>query len=167
MPIRALEGGAWPWVSPFYSDGIYTLFSIFIAAHITFLEVPFLNLDLYNGTWGYADVPSHFLGGLVTWFIFNEVVLEASQTYGLKWSPKKIIGISFFALFVAGILWEFFEVALQPEMPWLEESLSNKIQDVVMEILGFLVGLLLVVKLGYPYELQSVDAQLRNEPKRI
>ncbi len=159
--------GAWPWVSPFYSDGIYTLFSIFIAAHITFLEVPFLTLDLYNGTWGYADVPSHFLGGLVTWFIFNEVVLEASQTYGLKWSPKKIIGISFFALFVAGILWEFFEVALQPEMPWLEESLSNKIQDVVMEILGFLVGLLLVVKLGYPYELQSVDAQLRNEPKRI
>ena len=145
--------GAWPWVSPFYSDGIYTLFSIFIAAHITFIEVPFLNLDLYNGTWGYADVPSHFLGGLVTWLIFNEVVVEASRTYGLDWSSKRIVGISFSALLFVGVLWEILEVFLQSEMPWLQESLANKIQDITMEVLGFLTGLWLVGRFEYPYPL--------------
>ncbi|AFL94476.1 hypothetical protein CL1_0264 [Thermococcus cleftensis] len=143
----------WPWISPFYNDGIYTLFSIFMAAHITFLNVPFVHLDLYNQVWGYADVPSHYLGGLVTWVIFNEVVLESSRTYNLNWSHRRIIGISFFALLLVGVVWEFFEVAMQPAMPWLYESLRNKTQDVVMEVLGFLTGILLVYRLEYPYSM--------------
>ncbi|NJE03170.1 hypothetical protein [Thermococcus sp. MV11] len=143
----------WPWISPFYNDGIYTLFSIFMAAHITFLNVPFVHLDLYNQVWGYADVPSHYLGGLVTWVIFNEVVLESSRTYNLNWSHRRIIGISFFALLLVGVVWEFFEVAMQPAMPWLYESLRNKTQDVVMEVLGFLTGILLVYRIEYPYSM--------------
>ena len=143
----------WPWVSPFYNDGIYALFAIFMVAHITFLNVPFLHLDLYNQVWGYADVPSHLLGGLVTWVTFNEVVLESSRTYNLNWSPRKIIGISFFALTLVGIAWEVFEVVMQPAMPWLYETLANKTQDVVMEILGFATGMLLVYRFEYPYSM--------------
>ncbi len=143
----------WPWVSPFYNDGVYTLFAVFMAAHITFLNVPFLHLDLYNRIWGYADVPSHLLGGLVTWVTFNEVVLESSRTYGLNWSTGKIVGISFLALILVGVLWEFFEVAMQPAMPWLYESLKNKVQDVAMETLGFVIGLILVGRFEYPYSL--------------
>ncbi|NJE09994.1 hypothetical protein [Thermococcus sp. MAR1] len=151
----------WPWVSPFYNDGIYTLFSIFMAAHITFLNVPFLHLDLYNQFWKAADIPSHYLGGLVTWVIFNEVVLESSRTYNLQWSSLKIVSISLFALVLVGVLWELMEVALQPEMPWLHESLRNKAQDVVMEILGFVTGILLVGRREYPY---SMKKPLENAP---
>ena len=143
----------WPWVSPFYNDGIYALFAIFMVGHVTFLNVPFIHLDLYNQVWGYADVPSHFLGGLVTWVTFNEVVLEASRTYQRNWSQKKIVGISLFALTLVGIAWEFFEIVLQPKMPWLYETLANKTQDVVMEVLGFLTGILLVYKAEYPYSM--------------
>ncbi|WP_240703285.1 hypothetical protein [Thermococcus indicus] len=143
----------WPWVSPFYNDGVYTLFSIFMAAHITFLNVPFVHLDLYNQVWGGADIPSHYLSGLVTWVIFNEVVLESSRTYNLNWSQRRIIGISLFALVLVGVVWEFFEVVMQPSMPWLYESLRNKTQDVVMEVLGFLTGILLVYRLEYPYSM--------------
>ncbi|NJE01207.1 hypothetical protein [Thermococcus sp. JdF3] len=151
----------WPWVSPFYNDSIYALFAIFMAAHITFLNVPFLQLDLYNQVWKGADIPSHYLGGLVTWVIFNEVVLESSRTYNLHWSPLKIVSISLFALILVGIAWEFFEVALQPNMPWLYESMQNKTQDVVMEILGFGTGILMVFKLEYPY---SMKKPLENAP---
>ena len=143
----------WPWVSPFYNDGVYTLFAIFMVAHVTFLNVPFVHIDLYNQVWGGADIPSHLLGGLVTWVIFNEVVLESSRTYNLGWSQRKIMGISFFALLLVGVAWEFFEVALQPAMPWLEETLWNKTQDVVMEILGFVIGILLVLRVEYPYSM--------------
>jgi len=124
-----------------------------MVAHITFLNVPFIHIDLYNGVWGGADIPSHFLGGLVTWVIFNEVVLESSQTYNLGWGHRKIIGISLFALLLAGVVWEFLEIALQPSMPWLYESFQNKTQDVVMEALGFVTGILMVLKMEYPYSM--------------
>ncbi len=143
----------WPWVSPFYNDGVYTLFAIFMAFHITFLNVPFLHLDLYNQVWGYADVPSHLLGGLVTWVIFNEVVLETSRMYNQDWSTKKIVWISFFALTLVGVTWEFLEVLMQPDMPWLYETVANKTQDVIMEIVGFLIGIILVYRFKYPYSL--------------
>ncbi|CAD5243947.1 hypothetical protein [Thermococcus camini] len=151
----------WPWVSPFYNDSIYALFAIFMAAHITFLNVPFLQLDLYNQFWKGADIPSHYLGGLVTWVIFNEVVLESSRTYNLHWSSLRIVSISLLALVLVGVAWEFFEVALQPDMPWLYESLRNKTQDVVMELLGFGTGILMVFKLEYPY---SMKKPLENAP---
>lgn len=151
----------WPWVSPFYNDSVYALFAIFMAAHITFLNVPFIHLDLYNQFWKGADIPSHYLGGLVTWVIFNEVVLESSRTYNLHWSPLKIISISFFALVLVGVAWEFFEVVLQPNMPWLYESMRNKIQDVVMELLGFGTGIAMVLKWEYPY---SMKKPLENAP---
>ncbi len=151
----------WPWVSPFYNDGVYALFAVFMTAHITFLNVPFIHLDLYNQVWGYADIPSHFLGGLITWVIFNEVVLEASRTYKRNWSQKKIIGISFLALAFVGIGWEFMEVFLQPSIPWLYETLLNKIRDVTMELLGFCTGILMVYKFEYPY---SPTRLLENNP---
>jgi hypothetical protein len=154
----------WPWVSPFYNDSIYTLFSIFMAAHITFLNVPFIHLDLYNQVWKGADIPSHYLGGLVTWVIFNEVVLESSRTYNLNWSPLKIVSISLFALVLVGVTWEFFEVAMQPAMPWLHESMRNKAQDVIMEVLGFGTGILMVLRWEYPY---SMKKPLENAPVRF
>lgn len=152
----------WPWVSPFYNDGVYTLFAIFMAAHVTFLNVPFVRLDLYNKTWGRADVPSHYLGGLVMWVIFNEVVLESSRTYNLGWSRRKIITISLSALVFVGLFWEVFEVMMQPLMPWLHETVDNKIQDVVMEVLGFLTGILLVYAFKYPY---SMTEPMENIPE--
>ncbi|NJE60860.1 hypothetical protein [Thermococcus sp. 21S7] len=154
----------WPWVSPFYNDSVYALFAIFMAAHITFLNVPFLHLDLYNQVWKGADIPSHYLGGLVTWAIFNEVVLESSRTYHLHWSSLKIFSISLFALFLAGVGWEFFEVALQPSMPWLYESMRNKVQDVVMELFGFGTGVFMVIKWEYPY---SMRKPLENAPVSV
>ena len=144
----------WPWVSPFYDDGIYALFAVFMVAHVTFLEVPFLYIDLYNDVWQHADMPSHYLGGLVVWVVFNKVVLEASRTYNLLWSGRRIIGTSFLALLLVGLSWEVFEVLLQPGMPWLHESLENKVQDIVMEILGFATGILMVCWLEYPYSMK-------------
>ena len=159
LVYRCPSRRAWPWVSPFYNDGIYALFAVFMAAHVSFLEVPFFHLDLYNTTWGYADVPSHFLGGMVTWLIFTFVVFQASITYGRNWSAGKIVAIGTFALLLVGLGWELFEVALIPQMPWLYESFPNKVQDVVMEVLGVLTGVLMVTLVGYPYRIEGAQRE--------
>lgn len=47
-------------LSPIYDDRVMIVFSIFIAVHVSLVNVPFTTVDLFHKEWRDADVISHF-----------------------------------------------------------------------------------------------------------
>ena len=143
----------WPWISPIYDNGVMIIVAVFFLFHVTLLNVPILNVDLYN-VYENGDIIGHSLGGLMMWTIFAKMALEYSRVNNKNWSAKTIVKYSMLALFIIGILWEFIELAASLTiLPHVDEPISNKIRDIIMEFIGAGLMAVAVLKTRYPFDL--------------
>ncbi|AFL95208.1 hypothetical protein CL1_1005 [Thermococcus cleftensis] len=142
------DGVAGALLSPFFNRGTLAVTSIFLAVHASLVNVPFTDIDLFNVAFRDVDMISHFLGGLVMWLIVTEVLMNLRPDLG-RW---ELLGYSFVVLLAVGIGWEFVEwIGSRFTEGILQETLLNKVRDVLMEQLGALSGLLMVSSRGYPF----------------
>ncbi|NJE31150.1 hypothetical protein E3E38_08855 [Thermococcus sp. 18S1] len=143
----------WPWISPIYDNGVMIIVAIFFLFHVTLLNVPILNVDLYN-VYENGDIIGHSLGGLMMWTIFAKVALEYSRLNNKGWSAKTIVKYSMAALLVIGVLWEFIELAASLTiLPHVDEPINNKIRDIIMEYIGAGLMTIAVLKTKYPFDM--------------
>ncbi|NJE00840.1 hypothetical protein [Thermococcus sp. JdF3] len=143
----------WPWISPIYDNGVMITVAIFFLFHVTLLNVPILNVDLYN-VYENGDIIGHSLGGLMMWTIFAKIALEYSGINNKGWSAKTIVKYSMGALLIIGVLWEFIElVASLTILPHVDEPINNKIRDIIMEYIGAGLMTIAVLKTKYPFDM--------------
>ncbi|WP_370520463.1 hypothetical protein [Thermococcus sp. LS2] len=140
-----------PFLSPLYNDKVITILAIFIAVHVSLANVPFTTMDLFHKELTDADMISHFLGGLTVWVMVAHVLNELSREYPID--SKQVVVYSFLILLVVSIGWEIAEKLSESEIPFIYETLSNKLRDLVMNTLGAFSGLWLVKRWKYPFEL--------------
>lgn len=140
-----------PFLSPLYNDKIITILAIFIAVHVSLVNVPFTTIDLFHKEWTNADMISHFLGGLTVWVMVAHVLNELSRKYPID--SKQVVVYSFLILLVVSIGWEIAEKLSESEISFIHETFANKLRDLVMNTLGALSGLWLVKTKKYPFEL--------------
>jgi len=140
-----------PFLSPLYNDKIITILAIFIAIHVSLVNVPFTTIDLFHKEWTNADMISHFLGGLTVWVMVAHVLNELSRKHPID--SKQVVVYSFLILLVVSIGWEVAEKLSESEISFIHETFANKLRDLVMNTLGALSGLWLVKTKRYPFEL--------------
>lgn len=140
-----------PFLSPLYNDKIITILAIFIAIHVSLVNVPFTTIDLFHKEWTNADMISHFLGGLTVWVMVAHVLNELSRKHPMD--SKQVVVYSFLILLVVSIGWEVAEKLSESEISFIHETFANKLRDLVMNTLGALSGLWLVKTKKYPFEL--------------
>lgn len=140
-----------PFLSPLYNDKIITILAIFIAIHVSLVNVPFTTIDLFHKEWTNADMISHFLGGLTVWVMVAHVLNELSKKHPID--SKQVVVYSFLILLVVSIVWEVAEKLSESEISFIHETFANKLRDLVMNTLGALSGLWLVKTRRYPFEL--------------
>lgn len=138
-------------LSPLYNDKTMVVLSVFIAVHVSLVNVPFTTIDLFHKEWTDADVISHFLGGLAIWVIVAEVLNELSRIYTL--SERQVILYSFAVTLMLGMGWEIAERLVESKIPFIQESLGNKIRDIVMDTLGGLLGVYMVKIKHFPFSI--------------
>ncbi|WP_148883177.1 hypothetical protein [Thermococcus aciditolerans] len=135
-------------LTPFYNEGIVAVLAIFLAVHVSLVNVPFTNIDLFNVALRDVDMISHSLGGLVLWLFL--VSLLRGLFSGMPW--RKVLLYSFVLLLIIGVGWEIAEwFGSHFTEGILKETIPNKVRDVLMEQLGALFGLWMVTKKGYPF----------------
>lgn len=136
--------------SPFYNSGIVAILAVFLATHVSLVNVPFTNIDLFNVTFRDVDMISHSLGGLVMWLFITSIIVELRPNL----SRRRVVLYSLLTLLAIGIAWELAEwIGSHFTETILQETVLNKMRDIVMEQLGALVGLWMVLKRDYPLSL--------------
>ena len=140
-------------LAPLYNRKAMALLGIFIAVHVSLVNVPFTTIDLFHKEWKNADVVSHFLGGMVVWVITAEIFLNLSNEGYLNLTRRRLILYSFLTLFFLSFGWEVAEKLSESEISFIHESTQNKIRDSIMNVLGGLSALYLVLKRKYPFEI--------------
>ncbi|ASJ06672.1 hypothetical protein [Thermococcus pacificus] len=140
-----------PFLKPLYNDKTMAILGIFIAVHVSLVNVPFTTIDLFHKEWTNADIISHFLGGLTVWVIVAEVLNEISKTCGF--SERQIIFYSFVIMLVLGVGWEITERLSESKISYIRESLGNKARDLLMDTLGALLGVYMVKAGEFPFKL--------------
>lgn len=141
-----------PFLSPVYDEKTMALLAIFIAIHVSLVNVPFTHYDLFHRDWRNADMISHFLGGMVVWLIVVEV-LSGLGEFGIRFSKGQIILYGFLVFYVLSSGWEIAEKLSEGSISFIHESLTNKMRDLLMDTLGALLALWMVEKKGYPFSL--------------
>nr|WP_193385903.1 hypothetical protein [Thermococcus barophilus] len=144
-----------PFLSPLYNDRIIAILAVFIAVHVSLVNVPFTTIDLFHKEWRDADMISHFLGGLTVWIIVAGILNELSRKNSID--QKKLVIYSFLILLGISIGWEIAEKLSESEISFIHETLSNKFRDILMNTLGALSGLYLVKTRRYPFELPNLN----------
>lgn len=142
-----------PLLKPLYNDNTMAILGIFIAIHVSLVNVPFTTVDLFHREWTDADMISHFLGGLTVWLILAEILNEFSKVHGF--TQRQVMVYAFALLFVLSIGWEVAEKLSESGISFIKESTGNKFRDLIMNILGALSGRFLVMRRGFPFELTT------------
>jgi hypothetical protein len=142
-----------PFLSPVYDEKTMVVLAIFIAVHVSLVNVPFTHYDLFHKDWTDADMISHFLGGLTVWLIVAQILSEL-EGIGLKLSKRQVVLYAFIIFYTLSIGWEIAEKLSESEISFIHESLANKARDLVMDTLGALFGWLIVERRGYPFRLR-------------
>lgn len=142
-----------PFLKPLYNDSTMAILGIFIAIHVSLVNVPFTTIDLFHREWTDADMISHFLGGLTVWLILAEILNEFSKVYGC--TQRQVIIYAFALLFILSIGWEAAEKLSESGISFIKESIGNKFRDLIMNTLGALLGCFLVIRRGLPFELTT------------
>ncbi|AEH24039.1 hypothetical protein [Pyrococcus yayanosii] len=148
-----------PFVRPLYNRGTIAVLAVFIAVHVSLVNVPFTTIDLFHKEWRDADMISHFLGGLTTWLITAEILTGLNDTW-FRLERKKLILYSFIVFFALSVAWEVAEKLSESQISFIRETPANKGRDLVMNTLGALFGLWMVEKREYPFSLRAF--QLRS-----
>ncbi len=141
-----------PFLAPLYNKKTMAILSIFIAVHVSLLNVPFTGYDLYHKEWGNADIITHFLGGLAVWTIVAEII-SGLKALGVQLTKRQVIVYSFVIFYALSIGWEILEKLSERWISYMAESIGNKLRDLLMDTLGALFGLWMVRKKGYPFRL--------------
>ena len=140
-------------LAPLYNRKAMALLGIFIAVHVSLVNVPFTTIDLFHKEWRNADMVSHFLGGMIVWLITAEILLNLSNGGYLNLTRRRLILYSFLTLFFLSFGWEVAEKLSESEISFIHESTVNKVRDSIMNALGGLCALYLVFKRRYPFEI--------------
>ncbi|WP_232054823.1 hypothetical protein [Thermococcus sp. 2319x1] len=140
-------------LAPIYNKKTMALLGVFIAVHVSLVNVPFTTVDLFHKEWRNADMISHFLGGMVVWVITAEVLLNLSDGGYLRLTRRKLTLYSFLVLFILSFGWEVAEKLSESEISFIHEDAWNKLRDVIMNTFGGLSALYLVLKGRYPFEM--------------
>jgi hypothetical protein len=141
-----------PFLSPLYDERTMAVLAVFIAVHISLVNVPFTHYDLFHRDWRNADMISHFLGGLTVWLIVAQILSEI-EGIGVKLTKRQVVLYAFIVFYALSIGWEVAEKLSESEISFIHESLANKMRDLLMDTLGALFGLWMVEKRGYPFGL--------------
>ena len=140
-------------LSPLFNIRTVAVLAIFLAVHVSLVNVPFTHYDLFHRDWTNADTISHFLGGLTVWLMITEVLKNLS---GEGFIPReKVLLYSFIIFYAIALGWEVAEKLSESEISFIHESSANKLRDVLMDTLGALLGLWMVRRKGYPYSLED------------
>ncbi len=148
-PPRGVIGAI---LRPFFNVRTVMILAIFLAVHVSLVNVPFTHYDLFHKDWRNADMISHFLGGLTLWLMIAEVLVGLSEE-GLAMSRREAVLYSFLIFYGLALGWEVAEKLSEGSISFIQESTLNKVRDVIMDTLGALLGLWLVTRKGYPFEL--------------
>nr|WP_206204217.1 hypothetical protein [Thermococcus sp. 18S1] len=137
-------------LAPFYNEGIIAVLAIFLATHVSLVNVPFTNVDLFNVAFRDVDMISHSLGGLTVWLMFTQALVALRPDF----PRRRVLLYSFAALLIMGVSWELAEwVGMRYTEVILQETPLNKLRDIIMEFVGASFGLWMVTKKGYPFSL--------------
>ncbi|RLF88881.1 hypothetical protein DRN82_05495 [Thermococci archaeon] len=128
-------------LTPLYDTEVMALLGVFIAVHVSLVNVPFTTIDLFHKEWRNADMISHLLGGLVLWLIIARVLVE----FNLSW--REVLSYSIVAFYILAIGWEVAEKISESEISFITETLGNKIRDLVMDSMGMIIGIKIRKKL--------------------
>ncbi|WP_367883966.1 hypothetical protein [Thermococcus sp. JCM 11816] len=140
---------------------------IFIAVHVSLVNVPFTHYDLFHRDWRNADMISHFLGGLTVWLIVAQILSEL-EGIGIKLSKRQVVLYAFIVFYVLSLGWEVAEKLSESEISFIHESLTNKLRDLLMDTLGALFGWWVVEKRRYPpFGLGEGLASIFNPPAML
>ncbi len=143
-----------PFLAPVYDEKTMAVLSIFIAVHVSLVNVPFTGYDLYHRDWGNADIIGHFLGGLAVWQIITEV-LSGLGSIGIQLTKRQVVLYSFVVFYALSLGWEILEKLSESWIGFMVESAANKLRDLLMDTLGALFGLWMVERRGYPFSLSD------------
>ena len=141
-----------PFLAPVYNEKTMAVLSVFIAVHVSLVNVPFTSYDLFHKDWRNADIISHFLGGLAVWLIVAEV-LSGLEALGVRLTRRQVVVYSFVVFYALSLGWEVAEKLSESWIGFITESTENKLRDLTMNTLGALLGLWVVEKRGYPFRL--------------
>ena len=148
------EGIVGALLSPLFNIRTVMILAIFLAVHISLVNVPFTHYDLFHRDWRNADMISHFLGGLTVWLMMAEV-LNALSDGCIDVSRRRLLLYSFLIFYGIAVGWEIAEKLSESEISFIHETLANKARDLLMDTLGALFGLWLVSKKRYPFVLKK------------
>ena len=90
-PPRGVIGAL---LGPLFNVRTVMILAIFLAVHVSLVNVPFTHYDLFHREWRNADMISHFLGGLALWLMIAEVLSGLSRE-GFEISRREVILYSF------------------------------------------------------------------------
>ena len=141
-----------PFLAPVCNEKTMAVLSVFIAVHVSLVNVPFTSYDLFHKDWRNADMISHFLGGLTVWLIVAEV-LSGLEALGVRLTRRQVVVYSFVVFYALSLGWEVAEKLSESWIGFITESTENKLRDLTMNTLGALLGLWVVEKRGYPFRL--------------
>ncbi len=141
-----------PFLAPVYDEKTMAVLSIFIAVHVSLVNVPFTDYDLFHRDWRNADMISHFLGGLTVWLITAEI-LSGLRSLGISLTRGQIVAYSFVVFYELSLGWEIAEKLSENWIGFIAESTANKLRDLLMDTLGALFGLWMVWRRDYPFPL--------------
>ncbi|KPU62333.1 hypothetical protein EP1X_09355 [Thermococcus sp. EP1] len=140
-------------LSPIYNVNSMAVLGIFIAIHVSLVNVPFTTIDLFHKEWRNADMISHFFGGLVVWLLVTEILMNLTRNGYIGLNKRKLLIYSFVILFMLSIGWEVAEKLSESEISFIHESIGNKVRDIIVNTLGALFGVYLVFRKNYPFKL--------------
>ncbi len=140
-------------LSPLFDIKTVAILAVFLAVHVSLVNVPFTSYDLFHKDWTNADMISHFLGGMTVWLMITEVLNELSSEGFIP--RERVVVYSFILFYAIALGWEVAEKLSESEISFIHESIANKSRDVLMDTLGALMGLWMVRKKGYPYSLND------------
>ncbi|AEC51067.1 hypothetical protein PNA2_0148 [Pyrococcus sp. NA2] len=123
-------------LEPIYNWEVMAILAIFIAIHVSLVNVPFTTIDLFHKEWRDADIISHFLGGLTIWLILYTVLRE------FRIPKKAILMYSIIMFYVLAIGWEIAEKLSEGEITFITETFQNKVRDVISDSLGMITGII-------------------------
>ena|SRR3990167_7208769 len=114
----------------------YLTFTIIFIAVVNILSIDFAWYFIYK----WFDMPMHFLGGLVSLFLISYVFYDNANTF-----KNKFI-LLIFSTFLLGIAWEIYEYFITNLWGGLDFNKMDTISDVVFDIFGSFLGILIINK---------------------
>lgn len=140
-------------LNPIHNVNSMAVLGIFIAIHVSLVNVPFTTIDLFHKEWRNADMISHFFGGLVVWLLVTEILMNLTRNGYIELNKRKLLIYSFVILFMLSIGWEVAEKLSESEISFIHESIGNKVRDIIVNTLGALFGVYLIFRKNYPFKL--------------